>query len=502
VNRISRRYFIENTLKTMAFSGFLASGILPFSPVSARDYMEEVFRIDPEQLEKILKAAGKNGGDFSEIFIERRITRHGVFQNGQFVDLREISSEGLGIRIVEAATEISGYSDGVDFKKAVNIARDLSKTKMKSEKSIKMINILRYPEWGRGVIVVAKPFEQIPEALRLSALKKLSKIAKYTSNLIREITLHYTEELRVITVANSLGIYRTDYQPLFSVGAHVISEDNGRYHRGFRQTVKRGGYELLGDTEFQKTAQEAARESVEMLTAKPLPPGRYPVIVGEGCGELVFYRAIGRFFEARKTVDGINPLENKLNRQIASPFVTIVDNPSYIGGPGSAHIDDEGRISTKTTVVDNGKFERLLTDTTAARERSIPFTPNARRTSYHTPPTPCITNLFIEPGNTSPEEMIADISRGIYIRSFMPGSVSQAGDFSFPVREAYRIENGSIGIPIKDMIFTGNTSTILGKIDAVGSDFFIVPGMSDPNRRLNVSWGQPSLQFADINFTQ
>jgi TldD protein len=171
--------------------------------------------------------------------------------------------------------------------------------------------------------------------------------------------------------------------------------------------------------------------------------------------------------------------KDQLEKQTAAKSVNLIDDGTIPQMPGSFAFDDEGTPSQRTVLIEDGIQKNYLCDLIWAQKMGLESTGSGRRQSYRFPPIPRMRNTFIDSGGMSPEDIIANTKRGIYVdRVGGGGQVDPVtGNFMMGVMESYLIENGKLTSPIKGATLSGMGIKALKTIDMVGSDLKIFPFM-------------------------
>jgi TldD protein len=185
---------------------------------------------------------------------------------------------------------------------------------------------------------------------------------------------------------------------------------------------------------------------------------------------------------------------------VASPVVTVIDDATLPGKRGSFFYDDEGVPAQRTVLVENGVLKSYMYDRLTALKAKTSSTGNGRRESYQHVPIPRMTNTFIAPGKTPPDEILSSTPKGLFIKKMGGGQVDTVtGDFVFEVNEGYLIEKGKIGRPVRGATLIGNGPKILRDIDMVGSDLgYQVGTCGKDGQAAPVSDAQPTLRIKQI----
>jgi len=214
----------------------------------------------------------------------------------------------------------------------------------------------------------------------------------------------------------------------------------------------------------------------------------------------MIHEAVGHGLEADLAQSGLSVYSNKIGKQIASPLITVVDDATLVGKRGSFRFDDEGTEAERTMLVDKGVLKTFMYDRLTAMKDGARSTGNGRRESYKYRPIPRMTNTMIAPGISDPEEILRTTSNGLFVKKMGGGQVNTVnGDFVFEVSEGYRIENGTIGVPVRGATLTGNGPQVLMSIDMVGSDLgFSIGTCGKDGQGSPVSDAQPTLRIPEI----
>src|SRR5699024_8677103 len=189
-----------------------------------------------------------------------------------------------------------------------------------------------------------------------------------------------------------------------------------------------------------------------------------------------------------------------LGEKVASNLVTYIDDGTLQNEWGSINIDDEGKKSRKNVLIEDGILKGYMIDKLNGRRMGMGATGSSRRESYKFAPTSRMTNTYIAPGESTPEEIISDTEYGIYPKYMGGGSVNSCtGDFNFAVDEAYLVKNGKIDKPLRGATLIGNGATTIQNIDKVGNNLGHGAGMCGASSgMLPVNVGQPMVRVSEI----
>jgi PmbA protein len=287
-------------------------------------------------------------------------------------------------------------------------------------------------------------------------------------------------------LANSrgfVGSYRTSYA---GVSAAPLAVDvNGTMQRdGWWSSAR--SFALLESPEA--VGAEAARRTLRRLGARRVPTQKVPIVFAPEVARSL----IGSLFEAASG-DSIwrhaSFLAGKLGEAIAAPSLTVIDDnammlPSGVGGFGTSPFDGEGLASRRTVVVEKGVLQNYLLNTYTARKLGMKSTHNASRGLAGTPGIGC-GNLYLEPGTLAPEQIIGDISAGLYVTSLMGfGTNIVTGDYSRGATGLW-IENGELTHAVEEITIAGNLGEMLRNVTAIGNDLVFRGSVASPTLRID-----------------
>jgi TldD protein len=448
--------------------------------------------LDPAVAERVLGRALASGGDFAEVFVERRGGLTMAIDESRIESVQAGAEEGAGIRVVSAGTTHFAHVDGLD-------PADLERAAVEAASALR--GERTEPQVLRGRAPAPLPVERRPEEVsverKAELLRALDERGRGQGGEIVQLQASYGEGRRQVAVANSDGLLTGDDRTRVRIGVQAVARREGRVETGAETLGAHRGFELLED-EPGEIAASAARKAIGLLEARPAPAGSMPVVVGGGFGGVLFHEMTGHGLEADHVQKDASVYAGRLGAQVAQPLLSAYDDGRMPGEWGSDGIDDEGTPTQKTQVIAEGCLTSFLYDRlTAARDRAE-RTGNGRRESFRHLPIPRMTNTYIAPGDTDPEAMIGDVRKGFYAVSFGGGQVDPAtGDFVFGVSEGYLIEDGRVTAPCRGATLIGNCLDALMAIDAVGDDFWMKTGICGKGgQKVPVGTGQGHVRIA------
>lgn len=256
-------------------------------------------------------------------------------------------------------------------------------------------------------------FRGIPVTEKKSLAQEYNEILLGSDPRIVDTQTTYFDTFSRVTFANSEGTTIEEERPMVNVAFSAVSRKGDNVQRAFEAVSKVAGFNAVKG--HHDLVQTVAERAVDLLSAPPVKGGRYPVLCNPRIAGVFVHEAFGHLSEADFVSENRQAQEMMvLGRRFGRDILTIADDGSISGLRGTHKYDDEGTPTGRTDLIKDGILVgRLHSRETAAKMGEQP-TGNARATSYRYPPIVRMTNTFIEGGNTSFEEMIRDIDRGVY----------------------------------------------------------------------------------------
>jgi TldD protein len=331
-------------------------------------------------------------------------------------------------------------------------------------------------------------------------MENANKAARGAGPEIKQVSVIYRDSAQDVLIASSDGAIAEDNR-IHTLGViHVVAERNGVLQTGYEPAGGLTGFELFDETPLDELARRASQKAVAMLSAKKAPGGRMPVVISSAAGGTMIHEAIGHGLEADLVQQGLSVFSNKTGQLVASPLITVIDDSTLPGRRGSFRFDDEGTPSQRTVLVEKGVLTGYMYDRLTSMKDKKPSSGNGRRESYKHRPIPRMTNTFIAPGSSNPEEIIKSVEKGFFVKKMGGGQVNTAtGEFVFEVSEGYLIEKGVLGEPVRGATLIGNGPEILKSIDMVGSDLgFAIGTCGKDMQGVPVSDAMPTVRIPEI----
>ena len=351
------------------------------------------------------------------------------------------------------------------------------------------------------------PLQSMSREEKLDILRRVDKVAREADKRVQEVTASLSGVYELILVAATDGTLAADVRPLVRLSVSVLVEEDGKRERGASGGGGRFGYEFFladldGEVRADAWAKEAVRMALVNLSAVAAPAGTMPVVLGAGWPGVLLHEAVGHGLEGDFNRRGTSVFSGQVGELVASELCTVVDDGTMVDRRGSVAIDDEGTPGQYNVLIENGILKGYMQDKLNARLMGMTPTGNGRRESYAHLPMPRMTNTYMLPGKSTPQEIIESVEYGIYAPNFGGGQVDiTSGKFVFSTSEAYLIENGKVTKPVKGATLIGSGIETMQQISMVGNDLKLDNGVGvcgKEGQSLPVGVGQPTLKVDNL----
>lgn len=446
----------------------------------------------------MLAIALQGGGDYADVFIEEKISNSVVCEDNLIERVNSGLEAGVGIRVLSGSSTAYTYTNDLNLPAVKRAAHVASKAAEGGDKGVTVLDLC-FKKPGIQFKVLRRP-EDVAIDEKVEAVIRGNKTARAVDERIIQVIVSYGDVRQKIQVANSIGDLVADERIRTRFIIHVVALEGGVIQTGYEAMGGLTGFELLAGEEPEHLAEVAAKQAILMLGAKPAPTGRMPVVMAAEAGGTMVHEACGHGLEADLVQKDLSVYTGKLNERVAAELVTIIDDGTLPNKYGSFSFDDEGTPSGRNVLIKDGVLTSYMYDRLTARQNGCHLTGNGRRQSYAYRPIPRMTNTYIAPGNTEPEEIIAQTRKGLLVKKMGGGQVNPTtGDFVFDVSEAYLIDNGRITIPVRGATLTGNGPEALREIELVGSDLgFAIGTCGKEGQGVPVSDAQPTILIKQL----
>ena len=461
----------------------------PSSPVAAPA------GLDPARLGAVASEA-LLAMDDGELFLEQRHEEQLTLEDGRLIVAGRELRGGFGLRAV--AGERVGFATGdrLDedaIRSAAATVRAVAGGHAGRE------NVAPATP-GAALYAADDPIAGVDRARKLAVLERIEAYCRTREPAVVSVTASLAASHQAVEIFRGDGLRRADLRPLVRLNVSVVVERNGRREVAGHGGGGRFGLErMLADAGWQAIADEALRRARLRLEAVPAPAGEMTVVLGAGWPGVMLHEAVGHGLEGDFNRKGTSAFAGLMGRRVAAPGVTVVDDGTIPERRGSLTVDDEGTATARNVLIEDGILVGYLQDRQNARLMRMAPTGNGRRQSYAHTVMPRMTNTFMLAGTRPREEIIAGVARGLYAVGFGGGQVDiTSGRFVFQATEAYLIEDGKLGAPVKGAMLIGNGPEALLRITAIGDDLALDPGIGTCGKNgqgVPVGVGQPTVRM-------
>ncbi len=436
------------------------------------------------------------GSDDGELFLEYCQSESFSFDDGRLKAATFDTTQGFGLRAV--AGEATGYAHASELSEAA--IRRAGETVRAVTQGYSGKVAASPARTNTKLYADLDPLHTAGFETKIKLLEEMNAYARDKDSRVRQVSCSLAGEWQTVEIVRPGGESYRDIRPLVRIGVSVVVEENGRQEAGSYGGGGRSGYETYLEAGYWKNAvDEALRQALVNLSSIPAPAGEMTVVLGPGWPGILLHEAIGHGLEGDFNRKKTSAFAGLLGERVASPGVTVVDDGTIGGRRGSLTIDDEGTPTTRTVLIEDGILKGYMQDRQNARLMGVAPTGNGRRESHAHSIMPRMTNTYMLGGDKTPEEILASVDKGVYAVNFGGGQVDiTSGKFVFSCTEAYLIENGKVGAPIKGATLIGNGPEALTRVAMIGNDMKLDSGVGTCGKNgqsVPVGVGQPTLRL-------
>ena len=454
--------------------------------------------LNSQTAESVIDHALSLGADFAELFVEKNETNVVSTLSDEVQSVESGINFGIGLRLVYGSKVLYGYTNKTDRDELLRIVSVLAAKDLRDPVStLKSFNFNQISDIHPASKILSVDAEIASKVAYLMAADRAARAAGEQISQTRGSCMQREQHVQIY---NSDGLHTNDKRNYIRSSLTAIAADGNEQATGSSNDGGLLGWEIEAGLNPQKTGEEAARQALVNLTAKPCPSGHMPVIIGNGFGGVIFHEACGHLLETTSVAKKASVFHDQMGEMIASPIVSAVDDGTMANEWGSINIDDEGMPTQRTQLIKDGRLTNFLVDRIGAQQTGFARSGSGRRESYKYAPASRMRNTFIEPGDAKMDDMIASIDKGIYASHMGGGSVQPGtGEFNFAVTEGYYIENGKIQYPVKAATLISTGPKVLKEISMIGQDFSLACGMCGSiSGSVPTTVGQATLKVDDI----
>lgn len=465
--------------------------------------------IDDAILSKTLNSMMGRQVDFADLYFQSSQHESWMLEDGIVKEGSYNIERGVGVRAISGEKTGFAYSDDIS-PLALQQAADAAKGIADNGKGAQVQSFKR--QSPIKIYQTVEPLGSLTQEQKIDLLHEIEAHARQVDSRVSQVIVSLSGVYEKILVAASDGTYGTDIRPLVRLNCSVLVEENGKRERASAGGGARTDYSYFfevecngsgqGKARYLTYAEEAVRQALVNLVAIDAPAGTFPVVLGAGWPGVLLHEAVGHGLEGDFNRKGSSAFSGKIGQQVASTLCTIVDDGTMENRRGSVSIDDEGTPGQYNVLIEKGILKGYMQDKHNAGLMGVKPTGNGRRESYAHLPMPRMTNTYMLAGESSPEEIIKSVKKGIYAPNFSGGQVDiTSGKFVFTSSEAYLIEDGEITTPIKGATLIGSGPEAMKKVSMVGNDLKLDAGVGvcgKDGQSVPVGVGQPTLRIDEM----
>ena len=435
---------------------------------------------DPQAiLSATLEAARKAGADAADALFVEGISSSVSYRLGKLEDVERAESSDLGLRVfvgnrvaIVSSTDFSADALAALPARAVAMARLAPEDKFAGlapkDRLARAIPALDLEDQAEPAAETLIERARAVEAAAL-AVKGVTNSEGGGASFSRS----------AVALATSTGFYGRYAGTSHSIGVAVLAGEGTAMERDYDHASARHSGDLRSAEDIGRHAGE---KTIRRLNPRSMKSQSVPVVFhpDEAAGLLGhFSGAISGAAIAR----GVSFLKDRMGQAIFAPGISIIDDPHRVRGLRSKPFDGEGVANVRRALIEDGKLTSWLLDCASARQLGLETTGHAARGTGG-PPSPSITNLYLEAGKLPVRELIADIKQGFYVTELMGMGVNGVtGDYSRGAA-GFWIENGEIAFPVSEVTIAGNLIDMYARLTPA-SDLEFRHGTNAPTVRID-----------------
>jgi len=457
-----------------------------------RSFLYRPDGLDPDTAKRLTADALRHCDD-GELYLQYAASESFGFDDGRLKTADYSSESGFGLRGVSGETTAFAHANELSaaaIRRAAETMTLLDPAKGRPAAPPRGNN--------RHLYTADDPTGLIPFAKKVALCETIDAAARARDPRVAQVSVGLSASWTVVEIVRADGYSGMDVRPLVRLNVSIVAEQNGRRETGSYGMGGRYLYDSLFEpATWNRAIDEALAQALVNLDSIAAPAGETTVLLGPGWPGILLHEAIGHGLEGDFNRKGTSAFSGRIGERVAAAGVTVVDDGSLGARRGSLSIDDEGTPTGETVLIEDGILKGYMQDRLNARLMGVEPTGNGRRQSYAHAPMPRMTNTFMKAGHDDPAEMLSRVKKGIFAKSFGGGQVDiVSGKFVFSCTEAYLIENGRIGAPIKGATLIGDGPSVLTRVTGIGNDFELDEGIGmcgKAGQSVPAGVGQPTL---------
>ena len=436
--------------------------------------------------------------DDGELFLQFVATESFGFDDGRLKTADYSRDAGFGLRGVSGETTGFAHANEISaaaIRRAGETLQLLDPAEARPAAAPRLNN--------RHLYTDASPLDGIEFAEKVKLLETIDAAARARDPRVSQVSASLSGSWSVVEIVRVDGFVATDIRPLVRLNVSIVAEEGDRRETGSFGMGGRWLYDRLFEPEsWNRAIDEALSQALVNLESVAAPAGEMTVLLGSGWPGVLLHEAVGHGLEGDFNRKGTSAFSGRIGERVAAPGITVVDDGSMNGRRGSLSIDDEGTPTGETVLIEDGILKGYMQDRLNARLMGVEPTGNGRREDYAHAPMPRMTNTFMRSGKDDPAELLSRVKNGIFAKSFGGGQVDiVSGKFVFSCTEAYKVENGKLGAPIKGATLIGDGPSVLTRVKGIGNDLELDEGVGTCGKggqSVPAGVGQPTLLIEGI----
>lgn len=456
-----------------------------------------------ELLQSICDKAKKQGAAFADARVFESNNTGIMRQDGRADRLNQGSSRGIGIRVLKdhawGFACVTDFNDDTAFA-ALDAAISMATASAVRAEEAEVAEVEGIEREIKAQVEIDP--RSVGVERKMAALEGYEQAAlRIVGDKIANSIVGYSDRVDKETVCNTMGTYVSKESIRTIMHAMIVARDGSLLQRGRGRIGAPVGFELVERTSADEFTVKAANTALSLLAAAPPPAGKFPVIFHPSVTGLLTHEAIGHNAEADHILSGGSIIAGKEGEKIASELVTIIDDSTIPGKWGSFDFDSEGTPGTRRVIIEKGILKGFMHSLQTAAKMGAKPNGSARAQDYSNRPIVRMSNTFIEPGESTFDDLVKGIDLGVYLKGGEYGYVfCERGQYTCHAGEAVMIRNGQLAENLRDVSVAGMTLETLMNIDMVSNDFEMnMPGTCGKDGQgMYVDNGGPHIRVKEL----
>ena len=472
--------------------------------IGSKQYYFNLFQVDQPLLDALIEEGLRSGGSYCDLYFENTTYGSLLLRDGAVTSGGCHQDFGVGVRVLAGEKTGYAYSESTapqHMKACARAAAQIADKPVEVNPFGTVAPRRGEPNPAADRYPMLQPWREQSLQAFLPFLQKLEAQVRSRDTRIVKVIANLAFQVSDILMYNAYRELKWDTRPMGSLSVSAVFQQNGATENKSASRSFRCGAEMLTDSLIREIADEVVKGIDERFAARRPKGGQMSVVMGAGASGILLHEAMGHAFEADFNRKGTSIFADKMGTRICPEGIQIIDDGTLAGNRGALNFDDEGVAAQKTYMVEDGILTSYLHDRISAAHYGVRPTGNGRRESFRYAPIPRMRATYMESGNAKAEDLVASVKEGIFVDEFSNGQVQIGeGDFTFFVKSGFLIENGKLGMPVKDINIIGNGPAALADIRGVADDLLIDPGAwtCGKEQSVPVSCGIPTVLIGSL----